>query len=193
MASRIEQSGTTPLVTSRAAASSGRWDRFLAWWDAIETGVTGILIGGALALVTYTVVMRYVAPAYAPDFTEEVTVYAVMWSVLLAAGRVSLNREHVRADLVVGSFSARTQHMAAIAANLAGAVFSLFLVVYGGLVAYEAWDFGDLSPTNLRFPLWIYYACLPVAGVLIGVGHLLAAGRLMRRPGEGDPSATSSA
>jgi len=70
---------------------------------------------------------------------------------------------------------------AAIAGNLAGAAFSLFLIIYGSQIAYEAWDFGDLSPTSLRFPLWIYYACLPIAGTLIGVAHLIVAFDLTTR------------
>ena len=150
------------------------------WWTQIQTTVIGLLLGGSLALVLYTIVLRLLAPAYAPDFTEELTVYAVMWSVLVACGQVTSNREHVCADLFVHMMPAWLQRWAAIAGNLAGAAFSLGLTAYGSQVAYEAWDFGDLSATSLRFPLWIYYACLPFASGLIAIAHVSVALEMIR-------------
>ena len=156
------------------------WTEAAGWWGRVETGLTGLLIGGALALVFYTVVTRYFAPTYAPHFTEELTVYAVMWGVLLACGRLTREREHVRADLVIQLMPSSWQRYFEILANLAGVGFAIFLAYYGGLVAYEAWDFGDLSATQLRFPLWIYYSALPVAALLIAIGHLRVAFALIR-------------
>ena len=156
------------------------------YWASVETAVIGILVGGALALVFYTVLLRFFSPKHAPLFTEEVTVYAVMWGILLACGRISRRRDHVRSDLVVQFMSRRVQRWAEVAANLAGVGFAGFLAYFGGQVAYDAWSFGDLSPTLLRFPLWIYYAALPTAALLIGIGHLLAAIDLAR--GAADPS-----
>lgn len=149
------------------------------WRRRIEGWVTGALLGGGMLLVVYTVAMRYLAPAHAPLFTNEITVYMVIWATLLAAGGVTHSRSHVRADLVLHMMSPRQRHILDIVANLAGFAFALFLVRFGAMVAYDAWDFGDLSPTSLRFPLWIYYALLPVAGVLIAIGHLRVAVELM--------------
>ena len=41
---------------------------------------------------------------------------------------------------------------AAVLADLLGLLMSAVLAWYGYLVAYDAWDFGDLSTTSLRFP-----------------------------------------
>ena len=154
--------------------------RLRLYWARLETAVIGILVGGALALVFYTVALRFFVPRHAPLYTEEVTVYAVMWGILLACGRVSRRSDHVRSDLIIQFMSVRVQRWAEVAANLAGVAFAGFLAYFGGRVAYEAWFFGDLSPTLLRFPLWIYYGALPTAAALIGVGHLLAAIDLAR-------------
>ncbi|RAI01739.1 hypothetical protein DLJ53_10040 [Acuticoccus sediminis] len=148
---------------------------FATFWTGLEVWVTGTMVGGALALVLYTVVLRWLAPAYAPHVTEEVTVYIVMWAVLLAVGRVTRERRHIRADLVVGLMPTTVQRGLDVLANLVGAAFAVFLFRYGYAVAYEAWDFGDLSATTLRFPLWIYYASLPVSAALIAIGHVTAA------------------
>lgn len=178
--------GLTPASEHPAGCSTSGASRLRLWWNRLETAVIGILVGGALALVFYTVVLRFFAPAYAPLYTEEVTVYAVMWGILLACGRISRRRDHVRSDLIIQLTPGRFQRWAEVLASLAGVGFAGFLAYFGWRVAYEAWFFGDLSPTLLRFPLWIYYAALPTAAVLIGIGHLLAAVDLVR--GTASPS-----
>jgi TRAP-type C4-dicarboxylate transport system permease small subunit len=50
------------------------------------------------------------------------------------------------------------------------------LAYYGYLVAKDAFEFGDLSTTTLRFPMWIYYSCLPVGAALMTVRYLLLIG-----------------
>ncbi|GGE37578.1 hypothetical protein GCM10007276_13760 [Agaricicola taiwanensis] len=140
--------------------------------DLVEKGISGVLIGGALLLVTVTVLMRLFVPAMAPAFSEEVTVYMVVWAVLIACGGVTRTRSHVRADLVVGFMSPPWQRICDIAANLLGFAFAAFLVWYGFQVAQEAYTYNDLSASHVRFPLWIYYSALPVAAVLMCAAHL---------------------
>ena len=158
-----------PASPFRGAGWLARIDRGRA---LIEGTITGLLLGGAILLVVYTAAVRYVTPAQAPAYTDEITVYAVMWAALLACSAVTHRRQHVRADLVIHVMPPRPKHLAEIAANLTGFGFCLMLAWLGWLVTHEAWDFNDLSPTNLRFPLWIYYAALPVAALLMALGHL---------------------
>jgi len=162
----------SPQAPASARPGAGRLKAAERWRDRIEAAITGLLLGGGMLAVVYTVVVRHVAPAYTPYYTSEITVYLVMWAVLLACGSVTHSRAHIKADLVTQLMSPRLRHWSEIAGNVAGFGFALFLIWFGGLVAYEAWFFGDLSATALRFPLWIYYAALPVSGVLIAVGHL---------------------
>lgn len=140
--------------------------------DLIEKCISGTLIGGALLLVAATVLMRLFAPALAPTFSEEVTVYMVVWAVLIAGGGVTRNRAHVRADLVMSFMPKPWQRVCDITANVLGFAFAAFLVWYGFQVAYEAYSYNDLSASHVRFPLWIYYAALPVAAVLMCLAHL---------------------
>ena len=54
--------------------------------------------------------------------------------------------------------------------------FTAVLTVYGYRVALDAYEFGDLSTTTLRFPMWIYYACLPVGAGLMTLRYLVLVG-----------------
>ena len=167
-------------AASRAAASgrshsrhSGIPARIFHWIDRLESLIVGVILGSALLLVVVTILLRYLAPLYAPQITDEVTVYMVMWAVLLACGGITSRGGHVKADLVVGSLSPRVQRICEIAGHVAGIGFCLVLAWFAGQVTYEAWDFGDLSPTNLRFPMWVYYAALPLAAASMAVRHLI--------------------
>lgn len=75
--------------------------------------------------------------------------------------------------------SPKAQRLSEIAGQVIGIGFCLLLAWYAGQVTYEAWDFGDLSPTNLRFPLWIYYAALPLAALSMAVRHLIVLASLL--------------
>jgi TRAP-type C4-dicarboxylate transport system permease small subunit len=171
---------------SHAAASgrshsrhSGIPARIFHWIDRLESLIVGVILGSALLLVVVTIVLRYLAPQYAPQITDEVTVYMVMWAVLLACGGITSRGEHVKADLVVGTLSPRVQRICEIAGHVVGIGFCLVLAWFASQVTYEAWDFGDLSPTNLRFPMWIYYAALPLAAASMAVRHLIVLVRLL--------------
>jgi len=60
--------------------------------------MSGLLFGGAILLVTYTVLVRYLSPGNAPLYTDEITVYMVIWAVLSGCAGVTRNRQHVRTD-----------------------------------------------------------------------------------------------
>ena len=57
--------------------------------------------------------------------------------------------------------------------DLLGLTISLVLGWYAYLVTYETWDFGDVSTTTLRFPLWIYAAALPLGMGLMAIRYAM--------------------
>lgn len=144
-----------------------------------------ILVGSvalaALALCSYNVFVRYFFPSLVLEWSDEVQVYLVIWAIFLALGLVTAADRHVKADLFVGMFSARTQRRLLVFAEVLGLAFSIFLVAYGGAVAWQTYDYGDLSITSLRFPLWIYAAALPVGGLLMGARYLMRLASLLRK------------
>jgi C4-dicarboxylate transporter, DctQ subunit len=145
-----------------------------------------VLVGGiallALALCTYNVVVRYFLPSLVVEWGDEVQVYLVIWGIFLSLGLVTAADRHVKADLFVGMFQPASQRRLQVLGDVLGLGFSIFLVVYGTLVAWETYDFGDVSITSLRFPLWIYSAALPAGGLLMGLRYLM---RLVAMLGRG--------
>ncbi|TQS70722.1 TRAP transporter small permease [Rhodobacteraceae bacterium] len=138
----------------------------------LETGATGLLALAAALLTVSESVLRYVAPMRLPDWGAEVTVYLVGWAVMLSASRLIRDRMHVGVDMLVERQSPRAQ----VALRLFSCVFG---VIVSGFIAYAGWlmvDFavmlGERSDSSIRFPMWGYYAAIPVGFVLCAATYL---------------------
>jgi C4-dicarboxylate transporter DctQ subunit len=147
--------------------------------------IEGVVVGGlaflALALCSYNVVMRYFHPAWVLELVDEVQVYVVVWATFLALAMVTLSDRHVKADLFVSFFPQRLRHAIEVFIDLLGLGFALILLWYGGIAAHQAWSYGDVSITSLRFPLWIYVAALPAGGLALAFGYATRLARHSRR------------
>lgn len=165
--------GATPLTefsqTSEPhyRAPEGRLARLLQRWSSAENTIVGLLAAITLCVVVYTIVVRLAVPSLTPSWADETTVYLMIWATFIALSGVTAEARHVRADLLTNSLSPRLQSALELLSFVCGAVFAGLLTWYGFAVAREAWEFNDLSTTTLRFPMWIYYAALPVGTALM--------------------------
>lgn len=153
-----------------APPAAARHRGVLAHIDSFVVGLFGM---SALLLAVVNVLLRAVAPQHAIEWGDEVQVYLVVWAVCVSFAAVTAADRHIRADLVVGAMPVPVQRALTVLGDLLGLVMSLTLCWLGYLVTYESWDFGDVSTTTLRFPLWIYQASLPVGMALMAVAYAL--------------------
>lgn len=154
------------IVPEAAGEPRGLLDRI----DAILVGGLGL---AALALSSVNVLLRSLAPHLAIEWGDEVQVYLVVWAVCLSFSAVTATGRHIKADLFVDMMPHRLRIAVAIFGDLLGLTVSLIMAYLAYLVTYEAWDFGDLSTTTLRFPIWMYQAALPVGMALMGVRYAI--------------------
>lgn len=138
----------------------------------LETGATGLLALAAALLTVSESVLRYVAPMRLPDWGAEVTVYLIGWAVMLSASRLIRDRMHVSVEMLAEQLPARTQ----VVLHL---FTCLFGVVVAGCIAWAGWmmvDFaillGERSDSSIRFPMWAYYAAIPVGFALSAATYL---------------------
>lgn len=132
----------------------------------LETGATGLLALAAALLTVNESILRYVAPTKLPDWGAEVTVYLVGWAVMLSASRLIREHMHVNVEMMVERFSPKTQKAFHIFSCLIG-VFVATVIAYAG---WQMVDFalllGERSDSSIRFPMWAYYAAIPVGFAL---------------------------
>ena len=130
----------------------------------------GILFMGLI--LAYEVVCRYVfnAPTI---WTQEVSIYLFMWTMLAASSYTLQTGKHVRVDLLLERMSVKKRLLMEGGTAIVGAAYCL-------IVSWQAWQmismsiqYGKLSATPLRVPLWIPQTALLIGFVLLTLQFLL--------------------
>ena len=154
-------------------------------WSRIEMMLVGLLGACALLAGTVQVVGRYLDPARAISWAEEVIVYLIVWAVMIVSSQLVRTDGHVRPDLVLRLVGPQGQRVMEIFNCLVALAFSAGLVWYGYQIVADAWMLDERSSTDLQFPMWIYYLALPVGGGLMSLRYV---GRLVRYVFAFDPA-----
>jgi C4-dicarboxylate transporter DctQ subunit len=151
--------------------------RFFSAWDRVERTLVGVLGAVALAIAVTQVFGRYIAPSRAINWGEEVIVYIMVWGVMLIASQLVRTDGQVRPDLVLRMLPARVQRWVEMFNCLVAIAFTFGMVWYGWDVVGTAILLDQRSSSDLQFPIWIYYAALPVGGALMLIRYVI---RLIR-------------
>ena len=149
----------------------------LGWWDWIEETLVGVLGLIALAIGLLQVIGRYIDPARAISYAEEVIVYLIIWAIMIVSSQLVRRDGHVRPDLVLRLLSPRWLRIVEIFNCLVAIVFCGALIWYGWEIVDTSLLISETSSTDLQFPMWIYYLALPVGSALMLVRYIM---RLVR-------------
>jgi C4-dicarboxylate transporter, DctQ subunit len=160
-------------VSARASAAS----TVSAWWDWLEETLAGLLGLIALIIGLLQVIGRYIDPARAISYAEEVIVYLIIWAIMIVSSQLVKRDGHVRPDLVLRLLSPRWLRLVEIFNCLVAIVFCGALVWYGWEIVDTSLLIDETSSTDLQFPMWIYYLALPVGSALMLVRYII---RLVR-------------
>lgn len=142
-------------------------------WDRAEQILVGVLGLAALALALWQVVSRYFFPQESISFAEEAIVYLVIWAIMIVSSQLVRTDGHVRPDLVLNLVPPGVARWMEIASCIAAIVFCGALIWYGREVVAIAWRIDEHSASDLRFPMWIYYAALPTGGLLMLIRYVI--------------------
>jgi TRAP-type C4-dicarboxylate transport system permease small subunit len=131
--------------------------------------LTVMLVTGFLVLdVIWGVFTRYVVGNQSP-WTEELARMLLVWVSLLGASIGFIRKSHLGVDYFVGKLSDKWQAIVQLAVYLFVAVFSAFVLVYGGsrLVSSTLQN-GQPSPA-LKIEMGYVYLAVPICGFFIVV------------------------
>lgn len=124
----------------------------------------GILLMGMI--IAYEVVCRYVfnSPTM---WTQEVSIYLFMWTMLAASPYTLQTGKHVGVDLLIDRMRFRTRRLLGVLTSVIGMIFCAIVTVQAFQMLMSSIKYGKLSATPLRVPLWI-----PQSALLIGFALL---------------------
>lgn len=133
----------------------------------IEKAAIGTAALLALALSSYQMLARYLAPAYTVDWAGEVVIYLTMWSIWLAGGQLVLEQGHVRADVFIRLLPYKWRYFADTLNTLLGLIFSILMMYCGWKIIELSILLDERGDSSAQLPLWVYYLSLPVGGLAL--------------------------
>jgi TRAP-type C4-dicarboxylate transport system permease small subunit len=149
-------------------------DRFRRHWRRFETFVTGALVVLALGMFLYGSLARSFAPSLAIDWSEEVTIYLIIWATLLSGGTLASERAHVSAEMFVHRLSPHWRRRLQIGIDVLTLAFCSLMVWLGAEGVLFAHMLDERSASTLQAPqAWVLYLALPVGMLLVAVRILL--------------------
>jgi C4-dicarboxylate transporter DctM subunit len=162
--------------------SGGFVSRAVKGWDDLEGWFAGILMAFALVLSFYSVVARYVL--HVPlDWSDEVSIYAVIWCTFFGISSLIKTDGNVRMDVVIQRFSEKRKNIFHLYHTLLGLGF-LLVVAWGGyLLVQNAHKTHIVSESHLKIPMYAPYLIMPLGGLLLSlrmVERLVQLGRKLK-------------
>jgi len=176
------------MSASDAQGARGVFARIDRVWNRVERTLVGVLGAVALLIAVVQVIGRYITPAGAITWAEEVIVYIAVWAVMLAGSQLVRRDGHVRPDLVLRLLGPGAQRWVEMFNCLVAIAFTFGMVWYGWQVVDTAQMLDQRSSSDLQFPLWIYYMALPTGGLLMLIRYVI---RLLRYAFLFDPATMS--
>ena len=101
------------------------------------------------------------------SFTEELAGFLLVWIGLLGASYALYTRAHLGIDILTTKLKGLRKQLAEIVIYLIIILFSLFVLVIGGLrLVNLTFTLNQISP-SLRIPVGYVYLVLPITGILM--------------------------
>lgn len=144
----------------------------MQFWNRAERWLIGVIGIAALALASYQMISRYGFPDAAITWSEEVVVYLLIAAAFLSGSLLVEEDGHVRADLVLRVLPPGMQRAVEIGNCVIALAFCVGLTWLGFDVALDAYELGERSLSALSFPMWLYYATLPLGAGLMSLRYL---------------------
>ena len=142
-------------------------------WDRAEQAIVGILGLAALACAAWQVLSRYFFPQQSIGYGEEIIVYLLIWAVMIVSSQLVRTDSHVRPDVLRTVVPPAVARWLEIFNCTAAVVFCAALTWYGWQIVATAQAIDERSASDLRFPMWVYYAALPIGGALMAIRYAI--------------------
>ncbi|MGN1192732.1 MAG: TRAP transporter small permease [Dorea sp.] len=126
----------------------------------VFAGVSFIVM---VLLTCWQVLTRYVL-GNPSSWSEELVAYLFAWMSLFGASIVTGERGHMNIPILVDHMGAAAKKALNIFAEMVACVFSLVILVFGG-VQITSLAMGQMT-SSLGVPVGVFYIVLPVCGVL---------------------------
>ncbi|MDX1456775.1 MAG: TRAP transporter small permease [Marinobacter sp.] len=140
------------------------WDGFLAILRGTSTWVLAFM----MLSVFYDAFMRYVFAA-PTSWSLEVNSFLIVYLAVMGAAEAQRHDAHIRITFFTSRMPQRIQALIAAATALMGMVFCGIMTWRGGLMAWDAVEYGERVSSAFGTPMFLPYAIVPIGFGALGL------------------------
>lgn len=166
-----------PLIESQQPIALRFLGRLVYWMTTVGMAISAIGVLVALALISYSVISRYLlgAPSL---WIDGVIGFLLVAIVMFGASAALREGRHLGVDLFTGKLEGRTKHWAEAWSMAAVLVVAGYLIVDGWQTAMFSRMIGITTHGYVEFPMYWIQMLIPVGGIMLGLAALEALGRI---------------
>lgn len=124
--------------------------------------------------ICYDTLMRY-AFAAPTNWSLEINSFLLVYLAVMSAAEAQRQDAHIRITFFRDKLPPRGQAAISILTGLLGAVFCTIMVWRGGLMAMQAFEYGERVSSSLGTPMVYPYAMMPIGFAALGLQFLIDA------------------
>lgn len=128
------------------------------------------MLGAAAMAVICVISIANVVVRYATDisfaFTEEFSVFLLVFMTLIGSALAFATDEHIRITFFVERMGEKARRAAGLLSTAATLLVFALVLWFGAGFAYDQWEFEETS-AGLGYPSWIYSIWLPILAAVI--------------------------
>jgi TRAP-type C4-dicarboxylate transport system permease small subunit len=161
-----------PEPVPHAAGLLGAAERLLILVNRAALAVGMLALVASAAILTYSVVSRYLVKA-STDWQDEAAVFCLVGATFLCGAWVQAQRGHIGIEAIAGVLPPRVNRIRTIAADLASAIFCAFFAWKSWTLFHEAWVDKMTTSSSFAPPLAIPYGLMAAGMTLLVVQIVL--------------------
>lgn len=144
------------------------WDGLLAVLRWTSMGVLVFM----MVSIAYDAIMRYAFSA-PTSWSLEVNSFLLVYLAVMGAAEAQRHDAHIRITYFKDKLPLRVRASIDITTALLGAVFCYILVWRGGMMAWQALEYGERVSSSLGTPMVYPYGLMPVGFAALGLQFLI--------------------
>jgi TRAP-type C4-dicarboxylate transport system permease small subunit len=144
--------------------------RALDWTYNAAGALAALFLVGTLAMVLVGIAGRLL-DFHVPG-TDAYAGYCMAGAGFLALAHTLKRGEHIRVTLILERLSGLARRALSLWAFAAGAALALLFAYYSIRLAYQSYDFNDISTANDATPLWLPQSLMAIGTLVFAIAMI---------------------
>jgi TRAP-type C4-dicarboxylate transport system permease small subunit len=156
-------------------------DRTFGWLVRILQVIGQIVLAFMVITICYDATMRYVSAA-PTSWSLEINTFLIVYIAVMTAADMQRSDGHIRITFFSDMAGPGVKRLIRALIGLVGLVFCAVMAWRGGLMTWQAFEYGERVSSSLGTPLVLPYAMLPIGFGALAIQFLIDVINAWRKP-----------